>query len=193
VHQSATLALSDAMLERPDFRELYDTHAGAVRSLARRLLGPGVEVDDLVHDVFLVAWSKRATLTRGNALSFLFGTSVRLCAGMRRRARVRRFLGLEKAKSVADWRTPERAAEVGDARRIVFGILDTLPEKRRTVFILHELQGMRAEEIAETLRIPVNTVWSRLRKARIEFGRGYLALEARNKRTNVRKTEEGRS
>lgn len=176
---SVTTAPQDAVLGIPDLRELYEDHAAAIRSLARRLVGPDGEVDDVVHDAFLIVCDKRARLTRKTALSFLFSTTIKVAAGRRRRAQFRRFLGLEKAPEVADWRTPERAAEQGDTRRIVHAILETIPEKRRVVFILHALQGMTCEEIASMLGRPVETIWTRYYKARQEFVEGVRALRRR--------------
>ena len=55
------------------------------------------------------------------------------------------------------------------ARRMVSAALDRLPLPRRAVLIMHELDDVPVATIASTLRIPVFTVYSRLRKARREL------------------------
>jgi RNA polymerase sigma-70 factor (ECF subfamily) len=51
----------------------------------------------------------------------------------------------------------------------VYMLLEEIHEKKRTVFVLHELNGMDIEEISEVLSIPENTVKSRLFHARSEM------------------------
>jgi len=48
-------------------------------------------------------------------------------------------------------------------------VLNRLPVDLRTVFVLHELEGLEVREIAEIEGIPVGTASSRLRRAREEF------------------------
>ena len=64
-----------------------------------------------------------------------------------------------------------QAAEV--ARREALDLLDralaTIEVDRRAVLVLHEIEQMTAPEIARTLEIPMNTVYSRLRVARTEL------------------------
>jgi RNA polymerase sigma-70 factor (ECF subfamily) len=51
----------------------------------------------------------------------------------------------------------------------VYAALNRLGEKKRTVFVLFELEELSGEEIAALINCPVKTVWSRLASARIEF------------------------
>jgi DNA-directed RNA polymerase specialized sigma24 family protein len=53
--------------------------------------------------------------------------------------------------------------------RLLLRLLADLDENKREVFLLTELEGFTAPEIAEALEIPVNTVYSRLRTARETF------------------------
>ena len=101
--------------------------------------------------------------------AWLYGVSVRVAQAARRRARVRRWFGMEHAEDATDGRTPEHDADRRDARRTVYAALERLSDKKRTVFILFELEGLRGEEIALALGIPLRTVWTRLHHARHEF------------------------
>jgi len=53
----------------------------------------------------------------------------------------------------------------------LYRLLDKLAEKKRTTFVLYEMQGMPVEKIAEISDVPVNTVRSRLIAARAELSR----------------------
>ncbi len=80
----------------------------------------------------------------------------------------------------ADWKIPEvvddslagdpaRAAESQEVLARVYAILETLPAKKRTVFILNDLQGLPQEQVAEVVGVRVATVRTRLFYARREF------------------------
>jgi RNA polymerase sigma factor (sigma-70 family) len=128
-----------------------------------------------------MTWSRRSSSSPGAdaAVSFLFSTAARMAATARRNARFRHLLGLDHARFVADWRTPERIAEQHEASRIVYSVLDQMSEKRRTVFILAEMQGLRGEELARVLGCPASTAATRLHHARREFMARMVSLRAR--------------
>ena len=56
-----------------------------------------------------------------------------------------------------------------EALRQLDALLDELDEDKRVVFVLAELEQMSVPEIAQTLNVNVNTVYSRLRAARMTF------------------------
>jgi RNA polymerase sigma-70 factor (ECF subfamily) len=72
---------------------------------------------------------------------------------------------------------PEQALLRQDATRRVERILARMSLKKREVFALFELQGLAGEEIAQLLEIPLDTVWSRLSHARLEFTKIGRSLE----------------
>src|SRR5688572_26477068 len=77
-------------------RALYAEHADFVRSAVIRLGGPHVDAEDLTHDVFLVALRKLPDFAGRSAITtWLYGITIKVVAGARRKARLRRFLGLD--------------------------------------------------------------------------------------------------
>ena len=67
-----------------------------------------------------------------------------------------------------------------DARRLVLQVLARLPERHRSVLVLHEGEEQTVPEIAELLGIPAGTVASRLRRAREEMKASLLRARSRN-------------
>jgi RNA polymerase sigma-70 factor (ECF subfamily) len=59
--------------------------------------------------------------------------------------------------------------------------LDRLAEDKRMVLLLVEVEGMTAPEVAEALQLPLNTVYSRLRRARREFSAAFEADRRRQR------------
>jgi RNA polymerase sigma-70 factor (ECF subfamily) len=59
--------------------------------------------------------------------------------------------------------------------------LDKLDEDKRMVLLLVEVEGMTAPEVAQAWKLPVNTVYSRLRRARAEFSAAFEADRRRQR------------
>ncbi|HXU60160.1 MAG TPA: sigma factor-like helix-turn-helix DNA-binding protein, partial [Polyangia bacterium] len=68
------------------------------------------------------------------------------------------------------------------AARFVDAFLRDLNEDQRDVFVLAELEQLSAPEIVSVLGVPLNTVYSRLRLARVEFGKAVARHRARDQR-----------
>jgi RNA polymerase sigma-70 factor, ECF subfamily len=151
---------------------LFEDHAGFVARTLRRLGIPDRDVDDGLQEVFLVAQSKLDTIEVGKERSFLFGIARRRASTLRRssyrasRRDERSLDGLDITEPPPD--SSERT-EQEHARVLLDEMLDALPLDLRTVLVLHELEEMDSQEIAELIGIPVGTVASRLRRAREKF------------------------
>jgi RNA polymerase sigma-70 factor, ECF subfamily len=155
---------------RRSLKALYDEHASFVRRVIIRLGAPPSDVDDLLQEVFLVAMKKMGSFEgRSTHRTWLYGVAVRVVIGARRKAKVREFLGLDSGLEQADTQTPASAFERREAQMQIQRALSKMPEKKRAVFILFEVEGLTGEEIAEAVGCPLKTVWTRLYHARQEF------------------------
>jgi RNA polymerase sigma-70 factor (ECF subfamily) len=142
------------------FDAIYEREFDYVWRSLGRLGVPHADLGDATHDVFVVLYRRWNVVDRERALRpWLFGVARRVAAGMRAK---RRELPVD-----VDVRAPD-GADVAK-RDLVWRALDQLDEDRRTVVILHDLEGHTGARIAEMLGISVNTVHSRLRLARAEL------------------------
>ncbi|HEY1812485.1 MAG TPA: RNA polymerase sigma factor [Kofleriaceae bacterium] len=161
--------------ELADMKRLYDAEASYIRRAVVHLGGMHADVDDLVHDVFVVAVRRRDAFDgRSSARTWLYGITVKVVAAWRRRQRLRRFFGLSelaKGDEPVDPFTPARYFARGESVAVAYRILDQMSEHQRTVFILFELEELSGEAIAKIIERPVKTVWTRLFRARAEFER----------------------
>jgi RNA polymerase sigma-70 factor (ECF subfamily) len=161
-----------------DLHAFYLGHVDFVRRAVARLGGPAADVDDLAHEVFLVVLRRPDAFEgRSAASTWLYGIAVRVVAAARRRARLRRFLGLDDAPARGEAPDAAGTFEHLAAAETVYRVLERIAERKRTVFILFELEGLSGEEIAAAVGCPVKTVWTRLHHARREFTAGLKALE----------------
>src|SRR2546423_8307627 len=150
------------------FERLYRTHVARIYSLARRMTGEE-HADDLTQDVFVRAWTKLATCRAEAA----FGTWLHRLAVNVILAR-RTTLGTERGRyddseGALDGvssrpHAPELSLDFEEA-------IGRLPDGARQVFVLHDVEGYRHEEIAELLGIVPGTSKSQLHHARMALRR----------------------
>jgi RNA polymerase sigma-70 factor (ECF subfamily) len=168
-----------------DAGELFRRHAAFVARFVTRLgLHPG-DVEDVVQEVFLTAHRQGGFESRGaKATTWLAAIAVRVAANHRRSRRRRRDEANQAGEAALDRVVDDRAgpadtAENRSSLRRVQQALDTLDLDHRTVFVLYELEGLRAPAIAQALDIPQGTVYSRLHAARNRFVQAHEALTHR--------------
>lgn len=154
------------------FAELFRKHRNTVAAIAYRMLGPGADLEDMVQEVFLQVHRSLPDF-RGQAKfsTWLHRVAVNVVLMARRRARSRpQYAQEEHARHEPDLGpTPDQ--EVARGRRIEAfqRLLGKLSEKKRDVFVLHELEGLPPAEIAKIVDCPVLTVRTRLFYARREL------------------------
>ncbi|MBI3200958.1 MAG: sigma-70 family RNA polymerase sigma factor [Polyangiaceae bacterium] len=158
--------------DRTAFRELFVRHRTDVARLVQRMTGPGADVDDLVQEVFFqVHRSVKDFRGQARFSTWLYRVTVNVVLMQRRSAKSRPVLveTPEGLTAVSSGLAPDEDA-ARHARVRAFGrLLEQISEKKRTVFVLHELQGLSAAEISEIVDAPVLTVRTRLFYARKEL------------------------
>ena len=157
--------------ERAAFVALFRKHRLDVARLIHRMLGPSIDVEDLVQEVFLqVHRSVGAFRGTSRFSTWLYRVTVNVVLMHRRAQRSRPSFSQEtEAPPAPDGRPLPDDLVARDARvRAFYRVLDRLSEKKRTVFLLHEIEGMLPAEIAKLVGAPVLTVRTRLFYARRE-------------------------
>lgn len=152
------------------FEEVYHAHAPRLYGLARRLVGPAA-ADDLLQDIFLAAFRKLHQYRGESALgTWLFRLATNVCLD-HLRSRSTRSARLEGA---FDEHATASGSSAGPIRGVVTRLdferaLAGLPDGARTVFVLHEVEGLEHQEVAALLGISEGTSKSQLHKARMRL------------------------
>lgn len=164
--------------------EIYATHHAFVwRSLARLGVAPS-RLDDAVHDVFMVVARRLAEYEgRATMKTWLFAIAMRVAKSVRRDA-AREQRGRDRLREVEE--APHVPHEDLDAAQMLHALLDKLDDDQRAVFIMAELEGMTANEIAMATATKPATVYSRLRLAREALARHVARIKAQA-RTGARR------
>jgi RNA polymerase sigma-70 factor (ECF subfamily) len=170
-------------VERTDFDAVYHAHAAAVLRWATRLGGPGVDVDDIVQDVFIIVGRKLGSF-RGAARveTWLFRITARIAANHRRGAR-RRQIWARMTRRIEEHLpttapNPAESMEIMETARQFYRVLDGLNKVQREALLLFELEGLGTEEIAQLMGRAPATVRVWLHRGRAKFVTGWrLARE----------------
>jgi len=167
---AADLAPGMAVHSLPSFAELYQRYFEFVWKCARAFGCTSHDIDDVVQDVFLVVQRRHADL-RDEALarSWIYSITRRVVSTHRRRRREHDTATIEVDALKSPEQSPLAAAEHNVEVRALSALLEGLDERKREVFVLSEILELSGREIAETIGVPMNTVYSRLRAAREEF------------------------
>ncbi len=152
------------------FTALYRSESSYVMNTLRRLGVRSADLEDVTVDVFLALHRRWSEYDPSRpARPWVRAFAVRVAADYRKSARVRREVTRD------DHDAPDTSPGTDDRlidfekQRVVLDALDALEPERREVFVLHELDECPIPEVAQTLGIPLNTAYSRLRLAREDF------------------------
>ncbi len=149
------------------FERLYRRHVNRIHTLVRRMLGE--ESDDVTQEILVRAWQKLHTFRGESAFgTWLHRVGVNVILNRRsERSRFRqRFLEEPAAGLEAPGRHP------GPALGLDFETaISRLPAGARRIFVLHDVEGYRHEEIAGLLGITTGTSKSQLHYARMALRR----------------------
>jgi len=145
------------------FERLYRRHVGRVAALARWLVG-GVDVDDAVQEVFIRTWQKLGTFAGQSAFrTWLHRVAVNLL--LRRRQNEARDRRRDSGQDVLGELAGQ--ARHPELRLAIERAVEGLPAGAREVFVLHDMEGFKHDEIAEALGIDSGTSRSQLHRARL--------------------------
>ncbi len=154
------------------FREMFRNHRADVARLALRMTGRPGELEDLVQEVFLQVYRSIKDFRGQSRFStWLYRLTVNVVLMQRRAARSRPVLQAASDDSFGADARELPDDQLARARRVAafYRLLDRLSDKKRAVFVLHELEGLSPSEVAKVVSAPVLTVRTRLFYARREL------------------------
>lgn len=172
------------------FEALVTRYQRRLFGLARHYSKSAAEVEDIVQDTFLKAYSRLATFQQSSSFyTWLYRIAVNtILDGMKRKGRSpvqavedpelsgRSGHGATDATTERLTIRPDARLERDETSRITREVMDELPDIFRTVLVMRELEEMTYQEIADTLEISMGTVESRLFRARARFKNKLLQL-----------------
>lgn len=159
--------------DRGAFSALYRMHREAVARLVFRMLGRASDIEDVVQEVFLQVHRSLGDFRGQSKFStWIHRITVNVVLMIRRAERSRPVFADEPLATEHERDSGLLPDEEATLRRRLVAfkrLLDRISEKKRTVYVLHDIEGLAPAEIATIVDAPVLTVRTRLFYARREL------------------------
>lgn len=159
------------------FEGLVQQHKNRIYSYICRLTNDSPDAEDITQEVFIRAYQSMHAFRHDAAVdTWLYRIATNLVIDrFRREKRAPQWVPVESDsdEAVRDLPSTSRegdplaSVELTELQRQVQKAIQSLPAKLRAVVVLHDMEGLSYEEVAETLGCPVGTVKSRLFNARV--------------------------
>jgi RNA polymerase sigma-70 factor (ECF subfamily) len=192
---STASKFEDAAVLSLPFPELVQQYSGFVWRSLRFHGVPDAELPDQSQEVFLVIHRRAESFEGRNSVrAWVYGICRRVAAGYLRKAYVKRESVQTEAMSkeyeryssgkLSSLDFSEPAAQREQAQNnqtlaLLEQALSELPEEKREVFVLYEIEELGMKEIANMLSCPLQTAYSRLHAAREHVRRRFRARQGK--------------
>jgi len=175
--ESSDQELIAAVLEGSEaaFASLVDRYKDRVFRLLSRYCRDQIECEDLAQEVFLKVFRKLHTFQQESAFfTWLYRITVNAATDHISRSSYRRLRILDDEHVLDPGSNDESVSPIAplmanELAAVTRQIVDSLPEKFRTILVLREFEDLSYNEIADVLQIQLGTVESRLFRARQRF------------------------
>ena len=163
------------------FNEIVSRYKGKIYNYLYRMTGSADDAEDLTQEVFVRMYTSIGSFRAEASLStWLFRIAGNLCIdAFRKNKKERGNLSLDAplagsddeggaSRDVPDWSSePDALFGRKELGAHIEAALQKLPPKLRSAVILHDIEGLPYEEIAQTEHVPLGTVKSRIFNARV--------------------------
>ena len=164
------------------FQLLVERYQGRIFAMTRHYTRNPVEIEDLVQDTFLKAYSRLESFQHQSSFyTWLYRIATNTVLDYMKRC------GRSPVQSVEDTDAieaphstrsvgPDAAMEQSEIAKITHAVLEEIPDIFRTVLVMREFDDLSYQEIADVLGISIGTVESRLFRARARFKEKLLQM-----------------
>ena len=170
--------IADCLRGRTEaFGELVLKYQDRLFNSVFRLVGNAEDAFDVVQDSFLIAYQSLGSFKGGSQFfTWLYRIAFNTAITLKRKHKVvlRLHTGSEGESGTdpadpSESNRPDYVAEMVEEERKLHLALGRITAEHRAVLIMKDLDGMKYEEMAEILQVPVGTIRSRLHRARLEL------------------------
>lgn len=151
------------------FERLYARSAGRVYAVCVRMTGDPQRAREFTHDAFIRAWERLSTFRGESAFEtwmHRLAVNVVLTATRGERRRAARFSASTDEDAAESEPAFARSPSDVETRLDLERAIAALPPRAREVFVLHDVEGYKHDEIAERLELQPSSVRAQLHRAR---------------------------
>lgn len=158
------------------FGELVCRYQARLYNAVMRIVDHVDDAADIVQDAFLSAYESLESF-KGDAEFFTWLYRIAFNTAISLKRKKRAVLSLDAAGSdggldpddPSDYVQPGRALQRSEEETLLQEAMNRLSHEHREVLVLKDIEGLRYEDLAEILRVPIGTIRSRLHRARLEL------------------------
>jgi RNA polymerase sigma-70 factor (ECF subfamily) len=150
-----------------DWARVYQQDGARLLAYLDRFVRNRADADDLLQDTFVRAMRASRVPPDDQVTPWLYTIASRVAISALRRARLRRFVGLDRVEVVAERVEPDD---------VVRAALRCIPPDQAVAIVLALHDGFSRRQAAAILGVPAETFKSRLARARVNFAREYVRL-----------------
>ena len=161
------------------FSTLVERYQDRIYSVVLNYVSNPEDAVDIAQDTFIKAYSKLRSFDSASAFyTWLYRIAVNTAIDFLRKRKSRFTESLDddrfaetgfEPESKDPSTDPEGVAARREQARLLRSAMSKLSDKLRAVVVLHDVEGLSQEEVADVLRVPVGTVKSRVSRARAEL------------------------
>ena len=151
--------------DRAAERSIYDQHVRPIFGLVYRMAGDEHLAEDFTQETFVRAF-QRLDQYRGEAALGTWLRAIAVSVALNGLRKVKRLREREYELDEGMTGSSRAARSEPDLKEKLTRAVDGLPERYRTVFVMHDIEGYKHREIAEMLGIPAGTSKAQLSRAR---------------------------
>ncbi|MBL7968568.1 MAG: RNA polymerase sigma-70 factor [Prolixibacteraceae bacterium] len=149
------------------FRKIYETFCAPLYRFANSYLKDEFESEEIVQDVFLKVWEKRADVdVQKSFKSYLYRITVNKVFNELKHRVVRQKYEQQAMRSDQHTEeTPESSIQFNELNEKLEHLLNELPEQQRNIFVMSRWKGLSNAEIADQLNLSIRTVENQIYRA----------------------------
>lgn len=156
--------------DRDAFEQLARKYMRPVHAVVSSFLHYREDVEDGVQESFLRALERIHSFNPKRPFApWLYQVARNVARNRRKYLKGRNHEDIETVErqpATTDADDPAKFTELSELRQLVAGAIDSLPERQRTAFRLHDIDGFKATEIAELMGVSAGTVRANIHHAR---------------------------
>jgi RNA polymerase sigma-70 factor (ECF subfamily) len=153
-----------AELTPKEYQEVFDQFYNNIRGYIYFKCGDQDLAEDLAQDTFIKLWENRSKIDRSTVKSYLYTIAGNLTINYLKRQQLK-YKFVNQSEQRTEKSNPEFILEMKEYEAKLQGVIETLPEGSREVFLMNRLEDIKYKDIAERLGISVKAVEKRMSKA----------------------------
>ena len=151
------------------FEAIYQRHSTSMYNLAYRMVGNPSDAEDLLQEIFLLAFNKLSSYQGQSALgTWLYRVATNRCLD-HLRSRAKRYQTMTDSLDEKESLTPSAVKDTPAERVDLERSIAQLPDSYRAAFLLYDVEGFDHKEVAHILGVAEGTSKSLVHKARLKI------------------------